>query len=318
MASDLLGRDEANFFAGRWDEIEESNEQAQSRKPRKGIKDDPYKVVVAAALEAVMPKLAGPNYFFGSFLPNLSKRDSAYNFGGSSELMPDNMTQAGRLEHPDYFYHSGFETVEGTNAAGAGGAINTYDQGYVPNEHRGPYEAEKEVRRAVANRNTSKKVASLLQKIGIASPPAVAGDGYGDEFPNGPNDIHGTDQERISRADMIQPKFTRSQNLSSTRTPSKSQSSSTKTAVESAAAAGAGGGSDSFTLETKPAKEQKTTQMKPKDLMGGKPRRTSMDALRTKPYTEGTQYDKIPQGFPDFDPKFPNAKIASLLKKAGF
>ena len=65
-------------------------------------------------------------------------------------------------------------------------------------------------------------------------------------------------------------------------------------------------------------KEQKQTQYNPKVLTKQpKPRRAHADALKMRPYTEGVQTAHQILGPPALDPKFPQAKVAQLLKELG-
>jgi len=316
FSAKLYGRDEKDLFKGRWDETFKDDELSDRGIPRRGTADA-HVVKVSKLLEKTFGKLSGPNFLLKSFLPGLTagaKDGGVQGLDGAvDELMPHDMLQAGKLPHPETFVHGGFESVKGTNVGSAQNAIDTYDQGYMPDEDYGQYQKEKDVRRAMGKLEQKKKTAALLVKVGLAAPPASAGAGYGD-IPNGPDDINADqDLKRTTGPYEAGPtKHVRRNRV--TNTP-LAKAAEANTAPGSAASTSAA--QTNFKMVSKPLKDQS----KPSDSgvkQTSKARRSYSDALKVRPYTEGVQTAYQMLGPPGLDPQFPQAKTASLLRKIGF
>lgn len=295
MASRLYGRDKSDLFDGRWD-ASDSDVDLHSKTKSTSVGKDRYAV-----------KVSGVRFFLRDFLSGLSSTGPA---SANQELLPKGTPQLGVVERPENFFQSGFGSVSGTAVRSVDKAKDAFSNKHIPAEDYGQYAKARDMEHALISARAS-KVAMLLVKAGFAA-PAVPGAGY-DDVPNRPgNQADDLDVARVAGITSAEP----------THSPrrTRARNAPMKTAADSAASVGSAATSGEIsTGSTKPPGEQKQLKFDPGKVLGSKkPRGKSIDALKIRPFTDGLQYDKVPRGFPELDPKFPAAKVARLLKVAGF
>jgi len=272
------------------------------------LQDDPFAVKVSALIKA--------SFGAGSSKHLLTEMQQGGNDHWSSpmsELMPKDMPQTGRLEHPEFFLHGGFNEVSGTAAGSMKNIAGMHDQG--PDAGTDSYEnyvQEKDMKNALRQLSIKQKTAALLRKLGLAAPPAIAGEDM--SLPNDAMDINTEpDLKRMTEGasqstSSFYPRRRRAHNLA--------RMSAVKQAIAFSFGPGMGGyggpsneGTSSF--QKQPVQKPPQTA----DTKGKKPRRAGLNAEFARTQTDPFQEPKIPQGFSADDAKGVDTKTAALIKR---
>lgn len=286
-----------------------SDDALHKSKPE--LQGDPFAVKVSALIKAAF--LDGSSKYL---LTDLLQDGADHWSSPMNALMPKDMTQADRMEHPDYFLHGGFNEVSGTAAGSAGNAATMHDQG--PDAGTDSYEnyvQEKDMKDALRQAQIRKKTAALLQKVGLAAPPAIAGDDP--SLPNDNLDINTEPDLKRMIAGSSSSKATRYPRT--TRPASQVKTGTVKQAIGFSFGPQHGGYNASSSQDSSGLPVQKqTAQAPPKvtDPKGKQPRRAGLQAEFARTQTDPFQGTKIPKGFPADDAKATDAKTAALIKKA--
>lgn len=277
-------------------------------KSKRELQDDPFKVKVSFLIKAAFGD--GSSKYL---LSDLLQQGADYWASPMNELMPKDMSQAGRMEHPDYFLHGGLDEVSGTAARSMDGVAAKHDQGPdVGADSYENYAQERDMKNALRQLQIRRKTAALLRKVGVAAPPTVAG--AGESVPNDELDINTEpDLKRMTEGSnktspTFYPRTGRPRNVKIAEV--------VKEAISFSFGPHMGGYNNSSGQST--SSFQKQPVQKPpatSDTKGKKPRRAGLQAEFARTQTDPFQGTKIPQGFSADDPKAVDSKTAALIKR---
>lgn len=280
-------------------ELDKPTDDALSGTKRE-LKDDPNAVKVSSLIKAAF--MEGSSKYL---LTDLLQDGMDFWSSPSQELMPKDMTQAGRMRKPEYFFHGGFDEVSGSTSPSVAAEAKNHGQG--PDAGVDSYEnyaQEKDMKDAIRQLQIRKKTASILVKAGM-SPPLVAGSNP--DIPNDELDVN-TDPDlkrRTASAESGKPGFYPKPSFNTRLVRIRNANHAVKQAVAFSFGPGQGGYNSSSSGPS--------SVLPPVDKSTKKPRRAGMQVEFARSQTAPFQGQKIPSGYPSDDKQTQNAKTAALI-----